>query len=222
MPSRVRSITPLLVVSDLQRAIDFYCEKLAFTEPSVWGEPPRFAMLHRDGFELMLSLAEKPEQVRPHGPHGVWDFYLRVADVAAEAEALRAAGGVLDKGPTDMFYEMREIECLDPDGHRICLAQDLSGARAEETWEGLLDVGAAKLRLVLKLARSREGWVGHLDSLDQGAMNLPLDTVAREGSSLHFEMDAIGARYEGSFGEEGLVGRWTQRGHTWSLAFRRT
>jgi predicted enzyme related to lactoylglutathione lyase len=83
-------------------------------------------MLHRDGFELMLSLAEKPGQVKPHGPHGVWDVYLRVADVATEAEALRAAGGALDKGPTDMFYEMREIECLDPDGHRICLAQDLS------------------------------------------------------------------------------------------------
>lgn len=124
---RVRSVTPLLVVSDLQRSIDFYCGKLGFVEPNVWGEPPCFAMMNRDGFDLMLSLAEDPRQVSPHGPQGTWDFYVSVADVAAEAAALQAAGVPLDKGPTDTPYSMREIECMDPDGHRICLAQDIGG-----------------------------------------------------------------------------------------------
>ena len=45
---RVLSTTPLLVVADLQRSLGFYCQKLGFGEPSVWGEPPCFAMLHRD------------------------------------------------------------------------------------------------------------------------------------------------------------------------------
>jgi catechol 2,3-dioxygenase-like lactoylglutathione lyase family enzyme len=226
MRSRARAITPLLVVSDLKRSIDFYCEKLGFVDPRVWGEPPCFAMLNRDGFELMLSLAESPERVKPHGPQGTWDFYLRVTDVAAEAEALRSAGGVLDKGPTDMFYEMREIECLDPDGHRICLAQDLSGSAvaAEEAWAGVLDLGPSKLRLVLRLSRSGESWVGQVDSLDQGAMNLPVDSVTREGGSVRFEMKAISAGFEGSLGDDGrtLAGRWTQRDHTWPLVFRRS
>ena len=63
---------------------------------------------------------------RPNGPSGVWDMYVRVDDVAAELWALAAAGVAIDKGPTDLFYQMREIEVLDPDGHRICFAQDIS------------------------------------------------------------------------------------------------
>jgi uncharacterized glyoxalase superfamily protein PhnB len=62
-------------------------------------------------------------------------MYVRVDDVAAELWALAAAGVAIDKGPTDLFYQMREIEVLDPDGHRICFAQDISvtsGRRATD------------------------------------------------------------------------------------------
>jgi len=117
--TRIRAVTPLLVVSDLKRSIEFYCRKLGFSEPSVHGDPPCFAMLQRDGFELMLSLADPATPVRPNGPGGTWDIYLRIADVAAEVEDLEARGVHLEKGPCDTFYEMREIEILDPDQHRL-------------------------------------------------------------------------------------------------------
>ncbi len=50
-----------------------------------------------------------------------------------------------DKGPTDTFYGMREIGVVDPDGHRVCLAQDVGGdpLATAESWPGLLDVGSA-------------------------------------------------------------------------------
>lgn len=115
--------TPIFIVSDLKRSLDFYCEKLGFAEPGMWGEPPCFAMANRNGIDLMLSLAEKPDQVRPNGPHRVWDAYYRVTDIAAEEAALRAAGVEIVRGPETMPYQMREIEVLDPDGYRICLAQ---------------------------------------------------------------------------------------------------
>ena len=222
---RVRAVTPLLVVTDLQRALDFYCAKLGFVEPNVHGDPPCFAMMNRDGFELMLSLAEEPARVRPHGLEGIWSFYVVVADIAAEIAALRSAGVALDKGPTETFYGMREVEVLDPDGHRICLAQDINGEtlHSPETWEGELDMHTAKLRLVLTLAASGAGIVGRLDSPDQGAMNLPIDRVTREGAFLRFEMRAIGAGYEGTLGADGaeFSGQWSQRGHSWPLLFRR-
>lgn len=118
--------SPLFVVADLQRSVDFYHTKLGFAEPGIWGEPPCFAMLNRDRFELMLSLAPTPDRVRPNGAHDVWDLYLRVPDVEAEMLALQGAGVAIVKGPTDTFYRMREIEVLDPDGYRICIAQDIS------------------------------------------------------------------------------------------------
>jgi catechol 2,3-dioxygenase-like lactoylglutathione lyase family enzyme len=123
--SKVIATTPLLVVSDLQQSIDFYCGKLGFGKPSVWGEPPCFAMTFRDGFELMLSLNEgvKPQ---PNGPHGVWDVYVRIADLDAEIAALNEAAVPIDRGPATLPYQMREIEVVDPDGYRICFAQDVS------------------------------------------------------------------------------------------------
>jgi catechol 2,3-dioxygenase-like lactoylglutathione lyase family enzyme len=122
--TKVLTSTPSIVVSNLEKSLEFYRGKLGFGDPGVWGEPPCFAMLNRNGFDLMLTLAENESLVRPNGPHGIWDLYLGIADVAAEAEALQSAGVKLERGPEDAFYGMREIEVLDPDGYRICLAQN--------------------------------------------------------------------------------------------------
>lgn len=225
MRTRLLAVTPLFVVADLDRSLDFYRRVLAFGEPSVHGDPPCFAMLNRDGFDLMLSVAETPGAVTPNGPHGVWDVYLRVADVAAEAAAITAAGATIVRGPQDTFYSMREIEVLDPDGHRICLGQDTGDEplAAGEVFEGTLDVGSAKLRLVLRIATVHGHEVARLDSLDQGAMNLMVDTFARDATSMRFEMKSIGARFEGAVAAGGkeVAGHWTQGARTWPLTLRK-
>jgi catechol 2,3-dioxygenase-like lactoylglutathione lyase family enzyme len=218
--SRLLATSPLLVVSDLQRSIAFCRTALGFGEASVWGEPPCFAMLSRDGFDLMLSLADGEKRVQPNGSGGAWDVHLRVADVGAEIATLAAAGIALAKGPTDTFYAMREIEVLDPDGHRFCLAQDL-GAAVEE-WEGVLDVGGTKLRLVLHLHGAGDEWRGSLDSPDQGAADLPIAVCRRDAGSLHLELPAIGAVYDGKVAADGAIsGTWSQRGRSWPLQWKR-
>jgi len=125
MPPRPRlvSSTPLFVVSDLARSLEFY-GRLGFHAQRTWGEPPCFAMPRRDGLELMLSLAEKPELVRPNGPQGVWDVYLRTPDLAAEKAALVQAGVAIARQPEATVYDMLEMEVLDPDGYRICYGQE--------------------------------------------------------------------------------------------------
>lgn len=124
MRPRVLGTAPYFIVSDLQRSIDFY-GKLGFGEPGIWGEPPCFAILHRDGFDILLSLAEDPSHVRPNG-HGFWDMAVRISDLDGELAALEAAGIAIDKPPHDTEYEMRELEILDPDGYRICFSEDVS------------------------------------------------------------------------------------------------
>src|SRR5262245_61804367 len=122
---KVLGSTPLLVVSDVKRATDFYIRVLGYQEPAFYGgDPPNFAMMHRDEHDLMLQRPRGTGTVQPHGRFGVWDVHLRVADVDAEKRAIEAAGWPCSAVETTE-YDMREIYVEDPDGHRICLGQDL-------------------------------------------------------------------------------------------------
>jgi predicted enzyme related to lactoylglutathione lyase len=113
MLPRTNGVTPLLVVADVRRAADFYVRVLGYQQATFFGEPPSFCLLNREGFELMLS------HRRP------WDVYLRVADIDVERQAIEAAGGALRAGPRVTEYGMTEIEVEDPDGHVVCLAQEM-------------------------------------------------------------------------------------------------
>jgi len=72
------------------------------------------------------------------------------------------------------------------------------------TYEGMLEVGAQKLRLVLNMFKEPDGKLtASLDSPDQGAMGLAVDGVSLKDGVLHFEMKQIGATYEGQVSQDG-------------------
>ena len=93
------------------------------------------------------------------------------------------------------------------------------------TWEGTLDVGAAKLKLVLHIESLKNGALtGRLDSPDQGATDLPLDSVSLAGGTFRFEMKSLGGVYEGKLTGDGdqLTGEFKQGGQAFPLSFKRT
>ncbi len=94
----------------------------------------------------------------------------------------------------------------------------------QEIWQGALEVGGIKLRLVLKIAKNPDGTLrATLDSVDQGAMNLPVDTIVIEDKTMRFTMKSIGGSYEGTLNEDKteVSGRWTQSGQSLPLVFKR-
>jgi pimeloyl-ACP methyl ester carboxylesterase len=93
------------------------------------------------------------------------------------------------------------------------------------TWEGTLDVGAAKLRLVLHIDGGKDGaLVARLDSPDQGATDLPIDSLSVASNTLHFEMKSLAATYEGKLESDGaqITGEFRQGGQALALTFKRT
>ncbi len=80
-------------------------------------------------------------------------------------------------------------------------AQDETGT-IEGNWLGTLDVGGVKLRLVLKVAKTTGGYTAKLDSIDQGANNLPIDSINLEGNKLRFSATQFGMSYEGTLDEK--------------------
>jgi pimeloyl-ACP methyl ester carboxylesterase len=91
-------------------------------------------------------------------------------------------------------------------------------------WLGVLEVGGAKLRLLLKISVNTDNSLhASLDSLDQGATDLRVDRVAQTGSSVRVEMKALDAVFEGKLNAEGteIAGTWAQGGNAWPLVFKR-
>jgi dipeptidyl aminopeptidase/acylaminoacyl peptidase len=58
------------------------------------------------------------------------------------------------------------------------------------------------MRLVLKVSKSTDGYTAKLDSIDQGAVDLPIDSITLDGSKLKFAAAQIGMSYEGTLDEK--------------------
>lgn len=63
--------------------------------------------------------------------------------------------------------------------------------RPEGDWRGTLDAGAAKLDLILHITRKDGTLTATLDSPDQGATGLAVDSIAVSGKGLRFEMKSL-------------------------------
>jgi hypothetical protein len=92
-----------------------------------------------------------------------------------------------------------------------------------ETWKGLLDAGSVKLHLVLKVWDEDGTRRGALDSPDQGARDLAVDTLTWADGRVRFEMKALGVSYEGTLAADGktIDGEWHQGGRTLELDLAR-
>jgi uncharacterized protein len=87
-------------------------------------------------------------------------------------------------------------------------AQDIAG-----DWQGTLSVGSAELRLVLHITKSPDGALkATLDSVDQGANGIPVNSIALKDSKLSLGIDAVHGTYEGKVASDGkmISGTWTQ------------
>jgi uncharacterized glyoxalase superfamily protein PhnB len=62
-----------------------------------------------------------------------FDAYVIVTDIDREVAALRQAGVTIVRELTKTEYEMLEVEFIDPEGFRICLAQPTS--HASQPWD---------------------------------------------------------------------------------------
>ncbi len=95
-------------------------------------------------------------------------------------------------------------------------------AKPEGDWEGRLDAGPVKLRIVLHITRKESTYGATLDSPDQGAMGIPIDTVTVTGDSIKIGMRSLGATYVGKLARDGssIGGDFTQ-GQTLPLTFTR-
>ena len=92
------------------------------------------------------------------------------------------------------------------------------------SWNGTLNTGVANLRLLVKISKAASGAVtGTMDSLDQGAKDIPLSRITHKEGKVRFEVSGIGGVYEGTLAADGttLAGQWQQGGQSMTLDFKK-
>ena len=82
----------------------------------------------------------------------------------------------------------------------------------EGTWQGTLEAGAVKLRLALHISKDASGaFTSKLDSIDQGAMGIPVAKTTFADHALHLDMPVLHASFEGTLHANGeIAGTFTQ------------
>jgi dienelactone hydrolase len=94
----------------------------------------------------------------------------------------------------------------------------------EGSWQGTLEAGGAKLRLVVTVTKSDAGvYAGKLESLDQGA-TIPIDTITVNGDAVRFEISSPAIAFEGAINKERteLTGTFTQGDQKIPLTLKRS
>jgi len=94
----------------------------------------------------------------------------------------------------------------------------------EGDWNGTLDAGGQKLRVVFKVKKGADGKLsGTLYSLDQSPNGIPISQIDQTGDTIKLEVSSIGGSYEGKMNAAGseITGQWKQGGGALPLVLRR-
>ena len=86
-------------------------------------------------------------------------------------------------------------------------------AKIAGDWQGTLSAGGAELRLILHIKAAEDGKLSAtLDSVDQGAMGIPVSAISLDGSKLKLTVDAVQGSYDGTVNADtsAIQGTWSQ------------
>jgi uncharacterized glyoxalase superfamily protein PhnB len=121
-----QAVTPLLVVSDMRRAIDFYSAAFSFKTQSVMDGPHGImhAELKLRDTTLMLSPESRPQNSLSANTIGNTPatLYVLVENVDQVQDKAVAAGGKVLMPVMDMFWGDRCGVITDPDGNKWMIA----------------------------------------------------------------------------------------------------
>lgn len=100
---------PLLLVSNIPEAVDFYTNKLGFAHGFTWGDPPEMAGMNLGSVSVHLYLGE---------PRGNYVYFV-VGDADDLFEFQRSNGVEVVVPPDDRNYELRDYRVKDPWGNEL-------------------------------------------------------------------------------------------------------
>ncbi|WP_223710925.1 alpha/beta hydrolase family protein [Niabella beijingensis] len=96
-------------------------------------------------------------------------------------------------------------------------AQSINGS-----WKGALDVQGTKISLIFHIKDSAGGWATTMDSPDQGASGIPVDSTSFADNKLYLAVKAAGISYNGTLSGSTITGEFKQGGMQLPLTLTKT
>lgn len=121
MNTKYLSITPILIVSDPEKAKDFYVKKLGFETTFEWGDPVVYLGIKRNNVEIHLnSVSNAPHEA------GKSTISIFTDEVDHLYESCKRNGVETTIKPADRKYGLRDFGVKDLDGNVINFGCEIS------------------------------------------------------------------------------------------------
>jgi hypothetical protein len=127
-PAKISASAPILLVKDILKSCTYWRDKLGFTDQKLFGEPPNFAMVKRDGFTVMLAQLDADKTSVPYWQivEKMWNVYFWVDDAEAIYTEFQKSGAIIDYTLYTTSYGVKEFGVQDLDDHDIAFGQVLA------------------------------------------------------------------------------------------------
>lgn len=91
---------------------------------------------------------------------------------------------------------------------------NMQGQSIAGDWHGTLEFGGMKLRLIFHIQATEKGFTATMDSPDQGANGIPVESVKQNGEALKISLPNLGITYTGNLAPDGskISGNFQQGG----------
>ena len=124
---QITGVAPVLLVPDVFQTAEYYRDVLGFRFDQIYGDPPSFVIVERDGVQLMFRQPREgapPPANASVTPHFPADVFLRVDDIGALAAELHGKHAEIVGGPTYRpIWNGKELEVRDCNGRVLSFGQ---------------------------------------------------------------------------------------------------
>ncbi len=120
--AKLYGIAPQLIVPDVVKTANFYKDVLGFNIIGYFMDPPVYAMVERDGFQIHFGKADT-ENFKTNNDFrkGNTDFIIWVPEIDQFFEEVKAKNAVIIEGIVKRIYGSREFVIKDCNGFRITI-----------------------------------------------------------------------------------------------------
>ena len=119
-----KNAVPVVAATDVRAGVDYYAQVLGFTEHFIFGDPPVYAGVKREGVLLYISLdVTLVEILKSNKLHP--DLFIWVQDIDKAYAEHQTLGAKLVEEISDRPWDARQYVIEDPSGYHLKIAEPL-------------------------------------------------------------------------------------------------